>query len=68
MSVKAFVDTNVLVSARDASKPEKQARATDWMATLGHRFSVDFDFFANQPFVPDTLAGALPCLKGSERV
>jgi predicted nucleic acid-binding protein len=34
MSVKVFVDTNVLVYARDASEPEKQARATAWMATL----------------------------------
>ena len=35
---------------------------------LGHRFSVDFDFFSNQPFDPDALAAALPYLKGSERV
>ena len=35
---------------------------------LGHRFSVDFAFFSNQPFDPDALAAALPYLKGSERV
>jgi hypothetical protein len=35
---------------------------------FGHRFSVDFDFFSNQPFDPDALAAALPYLKGSERV
>ncbi len=29
-----FVDTNVLVYARDASEPEKQPRARDWLATL----------------------------------
>ena len=34
MSVKVFVDTNVLVYARDASEPEKQAQAAWWMATL----------------------------------
>jgi predicted nucleic acid-binding protein len=37
MSVKVFVDTNVLVYARDASESEKQARAADWMATLWER-------------------------------
>jgi len=37
MSVKVFVDTNVLVYARDASEPEKQARAADWMAALWER-------------------------------
>jgi predicted nucleic acid-binding protein len=31
------VDTNVLVYARDASEPEKQARAAEWMATLWER-------------------------------
>ena len=35
---------------------------------LGHRTSVDFDFFSNQPFDPDDLADALPYLKGAERV
>lgn len=29
-----FVDTNVLVYARDASEPERQARAAEWMAHL----------------------------------
>ncbi len=35
---------------------------------LGHRSSVDFDFFSNLPFDPDALASALPYLQGSERV
>jgi hypothetical protein len=35
---------------------------------LGHRASVDFDFFSNQPFDPDELAAAVPYLKGAERV
>jgi predicted nucleic acid-binding protein len=34
MSAKVFVDTNVLVYWRDASEPEKQARASAWMAAL----------------------------------
>jgi predicted nucleic acid-binding protein len=29
-----FVDTNVLVYARDRSEPDKQRRAAEWMATL----------------------------------
>lgn len=29
-----FVDTNVLVYARDASEPDKQPRAHEWLATL----------------------------------
>lgn len=35
---------------------------------LGHRISVDFDFFSNQPFDPDHLAASTPYLKGAERV
>jgi len=35
---------------------------------LGHRTSVDFDFFSNQPFDPDDLAASIPYLKGAERV
>ncbi len=35
---------------------------------LGHRTSVDFDFFSNQPFDPDDLANSIPYLKGAERV
>src|SRR5262245_42943325 len=35
MSVElVFVDTNVLVYARDARYPDKQQRAEDWMARL----------------------------------
>ncbi|MDR3570074.1 MAG: nucleotidyl transferase AbiEii/AbiGii toxin family protein [Syntrophobacteraceae bacterium] len=35
---------------------------------LGHRGSVDFDFFSNQPFDPDELIASIPYLKGAERV
>ena len=35
---------------------------------LGHRISVDFDFFSTQPFDPDELAQSVPYLKGAERV
>lgn len=35
---------------------------------LGHRASVDFDFFSNASFDPDELASKLPYLKEAERV
>ena len=35
---------------------------------LGHRTSVDFDFFSNAPLDPERLASALPYLKDAERV
>ena len=35
---------------------------------LGHRVSVDFDFFSDKPFDPDQLAQAVPYLRGAERI
>jgi len=35
---------------------------------LGHRVSVDFDFFSDTPFDPDQLAQTVPYLQGAERV
>jgi hypothetical protein len=35
---------------------------------LGHRVSVDFDFFSDQSFDPDRLTRAVPYLLGAERV
>ena len=35
---------------------------------LGHRQSVDFDFFSSQPFVPSELLKSLPFLAGAEIV
>ena len=35
---------------------------------LGHRVSVDFDFFSSRSFDPDRLAGALAYLQDAERV
>lgn len=37
MTVPVFVDTNVLVYVRDATEPEKQRAAADWMAELWER-------------------------------
>lgn len=36
MSVRFFVDTNLLVYSRDASEPEKQQQAMKWMTRLWH--------------------------------
>src|SRR5271166_2451259 len=35
---------------------------------LGHRASVDFDFFSNTPFDPERLASTLPYLRHAERI
>jgi hypothetical protein len=35
---------------------------------LGHRTSVDFDFFSNQNFEPDRLAASIPYLRNAERL
>jgi hypothetical protein len=35
---------------------------------LGHRNSVDFDFFSDRPFDPDRLGREVPYLQGAERV
>jgi len=35
---------------------------------LGHRSSVDFDFFSNSAFDPERLAEEIPYLKNAERV
>ncbi len=35
---------------------------------LGHRSSVDFDFFTNRSFDPEELAALIPYLRGTERV
>jgi hypothetical protein len=34
MTAEVFVDSNVLVYARDASEPEKQKKAIAWMEHL----------------------------------
>jgi hypothetical protein len=35
---------------------------------LGHRTSVDFDFFSNATFDPERLASTLPYLKDADRI
>ena len=35
---------------------------------LGHRRSIDFDFFRSEPFTPDDLARKIPLLAGAERL
>lgn len=64
MSADVFVDTNVLVYARDAGEPVKQPVAADWMARLWRsrrgRVSVQV---LNEYFVTVTLKlkPGLPC-------
>lgn len=50
MNAKVFVDTNVLVYARDASEPEKQAQAEHWMATLWDRRAGKLSYQVLQEF------------------
>ncbi len=43
-------------------------RGTALTLRLGHRTSIDFDFFSNVPFDPEHLASMVPYLKDAERV
>ncbi len=62
MSVKVFVDTNVLVYARDASEPEKQARAAEWMAALWERRAGRLSYQVLQEFYITVTAKLSPGL------
>ncbi|UJS24411.1 PIN domain-containing protein [Thiothrix winogradskyi] len=44
MSVKAFVDTNILVYSRDKSEEDKQAIALQWLAVLWQQRSGRISF------------------------
>jgi len=69
-------DLSILPAAQRALWPELAAtpeRFTLYGGTalalrLGHRTSVDFDFFSNDAFDPDQLAAGVPYLQGVERV
>ncbi|MDP9169012.1 MAG: nucleotidyl transferase AbiEii/AbiGii toxin family protein [Acidobacteriota bacterium] len=43
-------------------------RGTALALRLGHRTSIDFDFFSNAPFDPDQLALEIPYLRDAERL
>jgi predicted nucleic acid-binding protein len=62
MSVRVFVDTNVLVYARDASEPDKQARAAEWMAALWERRAGRLSFQVLQEFYITVTAKLSPGL------
>jgi predicted nucleic acid-binding protein len=62
MSVKVFVDTNVLVYARDASEPEKQAQAADWMTTLWEKRAGRLSYQVLQEFYITVTAKLSPGL------
>lgn len=50
MSDRFFVDTNLLVYSRDASEPEKQQKAMQWMTRLWHDKSGRLSFQVLQEF------------------
>jgi predicted nucleic acid-binding protein len=62
MNVKVFVDTNVLVYGRDASEPEKQARAWEWLAALWERRSGRLSFQVLQEYYVTVTAKLSPGL------
>ncbi len=62
MSAKVFVDTNVLVYCWDASVPEKQARATAWMAALWERRTGRLSYQVLQEFYVTVTAKLKPGL------
>ncbi len=67
---------DILVPAQRALWPELDATPEDFTLyggtalalRLGHRNSVDFDFFSDTAFDPDALAREVPYLAGAERV
>ena len=62
MSAKVFVDTNVLVYCRDASEPEKQARAAAWMAVLWEQRAGRLSFQVLQEYYVTVTAKLSPGL------
>jgi predicted nucleic acid-binding protein len=62
MSAKVFVDTNVLVYWRDASEPDKQARALAWMAALWERRTGQLSYQVLQEFYVTVTAKLNPRL------
>ncbi|MHB8068399.1 MAG: PIN domain-containing protein [Desulfobaccales bacterium] len=63
MNAKVFVDTNVLVYCRDASEPEKQAKATAWMAALWERRTGRLSYQVLQEFYVTVTAKLEPGLE-----
>jgi predicted nucleic acid-binding protein len=62
MNAKVFVDTNVLVYGRDASEPEKQARAWEWLTALWERRSGRLSFQVLQEYYVTVTAKLSPGL------
>jgi len=68
MSAKVFVDTNVLVYSRDASEPEKQAQALEWMRALWEHRTGRLSYQVLQEYFVSVTAKLDPGLdKGSAR-
>jgi predicted nucleic acid-binding protein len=62
MSAKIFVDTNVLVYCRDATEPEKQARAAAWLAALWQERTGRLSFQVLQEYYVTVTAKLTPGL------
>jgi predicted nucleic acid-binding protein len=60
MSGLVFVDTNVLVHARDAGHPRKQERAASWMAHLWHNRNGRLSYQVLQEFYVTVTAKLTP--------
>jgi predicted nucleic acid-binding protein len=65
MSERVFVDTNVLVYARDASEPEKQPRAREWLERLWMERSGALSFQVLQEFYVTVTQKLEPGLEAS---
>ena len=73
LPVKFEPHLDILPSAQRRLWPELSAtpeeftlyRGTAIALRLGHRHSVDFDFFADSPFTPNALLQKVPYLKGA---
>lgn len=61
-----FVDTNVLVNARDASEPDKQPRAQEWIADMWRRRTGRVSFQVLEEYYVTVTAKLRPGLPADE--
>jgi predicted nucleic acid-binding protein len=64
--VPLFVDTNVLVYARDSADPDKHARATEWIARLWRSGEGRVSFQVLQEYYVTTTRKLIPGLRPQE--
>lgn len=66
MSVRAFVDTNILANSRDKSEEDKQAIAMQWLAVLWQQRSSRISFQTLNEFYVTTTQRLKPGLSRAE--